>query len=100
MSKLSKFKIDHYILKQNQNGLQGSVRFPSSSVIRGAMGSSSSVGSTGSAGSRNSSGQRDVGQEITAHPIELPDGSIKVGAINFNPDHILGKGCEGTFVYK
>ena len=69
-----------------------------SGVIPGTMGSNSSLGSTGSAGSRNSSSQRD--HEITAHPIESPDGTIKVGAINFNPDHILGKGCEGTFVYK
>ena len=56
--------------------------------------------SNGSNGSRNSSSQRDGGNEITATPIELTDGTIKVGAINFNPDHILGKGCEGTFVYK
>ena len=85
-------------LNQNQNGLQGSSR---SSVIPGTIGSNSSLGSTGSAGSRNSSSQRDIaGQEITAHPIELPDGTIKVGAIHFNPDDILGKGCEGTFVYK
>ena len=64
------------------------------------MGSSSSVGSNGSHGSRNSSSHRDVGHEITAFPVELGDGTIKVGAINFNPDVVLGKGCEGTFVYK
>jgi len=38
--------------------------------------------------------------EITASPVELPDGSIKVGNISFSPHEILGKGCEGTFVYK
>ena len=56
--------------------------------------------SNGSHGSRNSSSHRDGGNEITATPVELADGTIKVGAINFNPDVILGKGCEGTFVYK
>lgn len=31
---------------------------------------------------------------------ELPEGSIKIGKIIFNPDQLLGKGCEGTFVYR
>eukprot|EP00092_Neocalanus_flemingeri_P031372 GFUD01034075.1.p1 GENE.GFUD01034075.1~~GFUD01034075.1.p1 ORF type:complete len:1174 (-),score=191.56 GFUD01034075.1:154-3675(-) len=38
--------------------------------------------------------------EITATPIELEDGTIKVGNICFDALSILGKGCEGTFVYK
>merc|ERR1712061_135762 len=38
--------------------------------------------------------------EVTASPVELEDGSIKVGNITFNPAQVLGKGCEGTFVYK
>jgi len=38
--------------------------------------------------------------EVTANPVELEDGSIKVGNISFNPGLVLGKGCEGTFVYK
>lgn len=25
---------------------------------------------------------------------------MRVGKITFHPDHLLGKGCEGTFVYK
>lgn len=25
---------------------------------------------------------------------------FQVGKIRFSPNHILGKGCEGTFVYK
>ena len=69
-------------------------------MISAGMGSNHSNISNGSRGSRNSSSQRDVGHEVTAIPIELDDGTIKVGAINFNPDLILGKGCEGTFVYK
>ena len=38
--------------------------------------------------------------EVTALPVELDNGNIKVGNIQFDPAHILGKGCEGTFVYK
>jgi hypothetical protein len=38
--------------------------------------------------------------EMTALPVELPDGHIRVGNISFNPAKILGKGCEGTFVYQ
>lgn len=37
---------------------------------------------------------------ITAIAEELPDGLMRVGKITFHPDHLLGKGCEGTFVYK
>lgn len=32
--------------------------------------------------------------------IDLGDGEIKVGKITFNSNHVLGKGCEGTFVFK
>lgn len=31
---------------------------------------------------------------------ELPDGSFSIGKIMFRTDQILGKGCEGTFVFK
>jgi len=37
---------------------------------------------------------------MTALAVELPDGHIRVGNISFNPAKILGKGCEGTFVYQ
>ena len=40
------------------------------------------------------------GHRTTAIPVELPNGNIRVGKINYNPMEILGKGCEGTFVYK
>lgn len=34
-------------------------------------------------------------------PLELLDnGDTKVGKIQFNPEDLLGKGCEGTFVFK
>jgi hypothetical protein len=52
--------------------------------------SNSSVGSNSSA----------LNHEVTALPLELDNGTIKVGHIYFDPAIILGKGCEGTFVYK
>lgn len=36
----------------------------------------------------------------TAFVEELDNGLVKVGKIMFRPDVLLGKGCEGTFVYK
>lgn len=36
----------------------------------------------------------------TAFVEELENGLVKVGKIMFRPDVLLGKGCEGTFVYK
>ena len=51
--------------------------------------------------SRMSNGSRGKGNyEVTALPYELEDGNIKVGNVIFDPTCILGKGCEGTFVYK
>jgi len=38
--------------------------------------------------------------EVTATPVELSTGEIKVGNVSFHPDKVLGKGCEGTFVYQ
>lgn len=32
--------------------------------------------------------------------IDLGDGEVKVGKITFNPSEVLGKGCEGTFVFQ
>lgn len=32
--------------------------------------------------------------------IDLGDGEVRVGKIVFNSAHVLGKGCEGTFVFK
>lgn len=52
-------------------------------------------------GSRSSQ-QGSVGKNssITAYSEELPDGLVRVGKITFHPEHLLGKGCEGTFVYR
>lgn len=36
-----------------------------------------------------------------SHTVEvLPDGSFSIGKIMFRTNEILGKGCEGTFVFK
>nr|CAD7443363.1 unnamed protein product [Timema bartmani] len=52
-----------------------------------------------SQGSRGSnSGSR--WQDVTAVAEEMGGGNVRVGKIIFNMDDILGKGCEGTFVYK
>lgn len=32
--------------------------------------------------------------------IDLGDGEVKVGKITFNSNQVLGKGCEGTFVFR
>ena len=51
------------------------------------------------------SGQRNQNYDnlsgsVTALPEELPNGSVKIGKITFAPAQLLGKGCEGTFVYQ
>ena len=54
----------------------------------------------GGSSSRYSTGSQLGNIEVTALPVELENGNIKVGNIMFDPATILGKGCEGTFVYK
>ncbi|KAM7360850.1 serine/threonine-protein kinase/endoribonuclease Ire1 [Cochliomyia hominivorax] len=48
------------------------------------------------------SGNRGSGNSnISAEDlIDLGDGHIRVGKISFNSNEVLGKGCEGTFVFK
>lgn len=52
----------------------------------------------GSRGS-NGSGYHPVG-EITGYLEEIGDGEVRIGRISFRTDQVLGKGCEGTFVYR
>ncbi|XP_076066582.1 serine/threonine-protein kinase/endoribonuclease Ire1 isoform X2 [Oratosquilla oratoria] len=52
---------------------------------------------TWSRGSNKSSGGSSV---VTAMAEELDDGSIRVGKIVFDPQELLGKGCDGTFVFR
>ncbi|KAJ6643328.1 Serine/threonine-protein kinase/endoribonuclease ire-1 [Pseudolycoriella hygida] len=49
-------------------------------------------------GSQSSNISRGSGsyQEL----IDLGEGEVKVGKISFNSNQVLGKGCEGTFVFK
>ncbi|XP_052891575.1 serine/threonine-protein kinase/endoribonuclease IRE1 [Anopheles moucheti] len=49
-------------------------------------------GSNGSGGSGGSGSYSE--------PIDYGDGEMRVGKINFNTQHVLGKGCEGTFVFR
>ncbi|CAG9763228.1 unnamed protein product [Ceutorhynchus assimilis] len=51
----------------------------------------------GSKGSQGSFGRHG---QVTAFAEELPGGLVKVGKITFHPEQLLGKGCEGTFVYR
>ncbi|KAL1497233.1 hypothetical protein ABEB36_008228 [Hypothenemus hampei] len=51
----------------------------------------------GSKGSQASFGRHG---QVTAFSEELPGGLVKVGKITFHPEQLLGKGCEGTFVYR
>uniref|UniRef100_A0AAG5CTX8 non-specific serine/threonine protein kinase n=1 Tax=Anopheles atroparvus TaxID=41427 RepID=A0AAG5CTX8_ANOAO len=48
-------------------------------------------GTTGSGG--NGSGSY-------SEPIDFGEGEMRVGKINFNTQNVLGKGCEGTFVFR
>ncbi|KAB0793431.1 hypothetical protein PPYR_13051 [Photinus pyralis] len=52
----------------------------------------------GSRGSQNGSVGRNGA--ISALPEELDDGKVRIGKITFHPEQLLGKGCEGTFVYR
>lgn len=47
------------------------------------------------------SGKGSGSSNISAEEIiDLGDGHIRVGKISFNSNEVLGKGCEGTFVFK
>lgn len=52
----------------------------------------------GSKGSQGSSLSKNGAATAVAE--ELPDGLMRVGKIMFHPEELLGKGCEGTFVYR
>lgn len=49
-------------------------------------------------GSQTNSNRSSGGNYV--EPIDFGDGEIRVGKINFNTQNILGKGCEGTFVFR
>ncbi|KAI4494432.1 hypothetical protein M0802_008924 [Mischocyttarus mexicanus] len=42
----------------------------------------------------------NIKRSTIAIPEDIGEGLVKVGKITFNTGEVLGKGCEGTFVYK
>lgn len=71
--------------------------------------SSSTTLSNRSRRSGKSRGSDDEGEDVFDwdEEVELPkkprlsaDGTLSIGKISFSPSSVLGKGCEGTFVYK
>ncbi|XP_049868992.1 serine/threonine-protein kinase/endoribonuclease ire-1 [Pectinophora gossypiella] len=51
-------------------------------------------------GSRGSNVSTSSHGEVTGQLEEIGDGEVRIGKISFNTDQVLGKGCEGTFVYR
>ncbi|CAH2037698.1 unnamed protein product, partial [Iphiclides podalirius] len=52
-------------------------------------------------GSRGSNVSTTSSQgEVTGQLVDLGDGEVRIGKITFHTDQVLGKGCEGTFVYR
>ncbi|XP_060802843.1 serine/threonine-protein kinase/endoribonuclease IRE1 [Amyelois transitella] len=51
-------------------------------------------------GSRTSNTSTASNGEVTGQLVEVGDGEVKIGRISFHTDQVLGKGCEGTFVYR
>ncbi|XP_058119548.1 serine/threonine-protein kinase/endoribonuclease ire-1 [Anopheles ziemanni] len=45
-------------------------------------------------------GSGGSGSGSYSEPIDFGDGEMRVGKINFNTQNVLGKGCEGTFVFR
>lgn len=52
-----------------------------------------------SQGSRSGRGLETDGL-IFPQPAEIHGGGVRVGKITFFTNDVLGKGCEGTFVYR
>ncbi|XP_063895238.1 serine/threonine-protein kinase/endoribonuclease IRE1-like [Helicoverpa armigera] len=51
-------------------------------------------------GSRTSNASTSSNGEVTGQLVEVGGGEVRIGRITFNTDQVLGKGCEGTFVYR
>lgn len=56
--------------------------------------------SSGRVWSQGSGGSGGSGGSITAVAEELENGNIRIGKIVFDPQQLLGKGCDGTFVFQ
>ncbi|VVD04564.1 unnamed protein product, partial [Leptidea sinapis] len=51
-------------------------------------------------GSRGSNVSTSSTGEVTGHLEDVGEGEVRIGKISFFTNEILGKGCEGTFVYR
>lgn len=51
-------------------------------------------------GSNTSGGGVSIGGTSYQEAIDLGEGEVRVGKIRFNSSQVLGKGCEGTFVFR
>uniref|UniRef100_A0A034VU66 non-specific serine/threonine protein kinase n=1 Tax=Bactrocera dorsalis TaxID=27457 RepID=A0A034VU66_BACDO len=67
------------------------------STMRELKNQSENGSKTYSSSNKSSSGNSNVN---ALDLIDLGDGNIRVGKISFNSNEVLGKGCEGTFVFR
>ncbi|XP_039970411.1 serine/threonine-protein kinase/endoribonuclease IRE1 [Bactrocera tryoni] len=67
------------------------------STMRELKNQSENGSKTYSSSNKSSSGSTNVN---ALDLIDLGDGNIRVGKISFNSNEVLGKGCEGTFVFR
>ncbi|XP_040172580.1 serine/threonine-protein kinase/endoribonuclease IRE1 [Anopheles arabiensis] len=65
-----------------------------------ALKEQSQQGSQTSNSNRSSGGSGGSGSGSYSEPMDFGDGEMRVGKINFNTQNVLGKGCEGTFVFR
>jgi len=54
------------------------------------------IAQNGSNGSTGSNGSNTSAEDL----VDLGNGQVRVGKISFSTNEVLGKGCEGTFVFK
>ncbi|KRK02892.1 serine/threonine-protein kinase/endoribonuclease IRE1 [Drosophila yakuba] len=54
------------------------------------------IAQNGSNGSTGSNGSNANAEDL----VDLGNGQVRVGKISFSTNEVLGKGCEGTFVFK
>lgn len=71
------------------------------STMRELKNQSENGSKTYSSSSKSGSGSGSGSSNVNALDlIDLGDGNIRVGKISFNSNEVLGKGCEGTFVFR
>ncbi|XP_068157925.1 serine/threonine-protein kinase/endoribonuclease IRE1 isoform X1 [Drosophila tropicalis] len=55
---------------------------------------------THTSGNGSGNGSSNGSNSSTQDLVDLGDGHVRVGKISFHTNEVLGKGCEGTFVFK